>query len=423
MMGTEENQSLSDQLKASNEELSAILKIETSALGAESKEEILENVFTSLMDLLKADAVTVLLREDHTLRAYASLGVEEDSVGNYTATYGQEFSGKIAETQKPMYIADAQVDPLVANPYIKNAGIHSILGAPLLVENETIGVIHIDWLKPHPFSEREQHILQAVAERCALTIANASLCEHSSSLRSQMDMYLDIIEHDIENLNQLMINDLQTLASSTSLKVDERQMVKGFMDTVKESETIVDNVRKLDQAIGERLEIETMDLDEVLKASISDALSGEEKNVTVKYTPGQGRAVNGAELIKDAFYSLIRRAVKTAPGPVEIDINVEKAHIDELPIYQVSIADNATGIPEDVKPDLFSFHMGLTEAHGKELPLFIIHLLTERLGGSIIVEDRVPGDYKQGSKFILSLPAIEGQVNPQPEPESLRGKK
>lgn len=422
MMGTEENQNLMAQLKASNEELSAILSIETSALGAENKEQLLENVFTSLMDLLKTDAVTILLREGHTLRVYASMGVEEGAVGNYVSQYGQGFEGKIVEMKQPLFIVDAQIDPLVTNPYIKGAGIHSILGAPMMVDNDVIGVIHADWIASHKYSDRELHILQAVAERCALMISNASLCERSDMIKGQMEMYLDIIEHDIQGLNKIMQNDLQTLLSSSSLKRDERQMVKGIMDTVRESETIVDNVRLLDRTMAEEIDIDTLDIDDILKESIEEALQ-EGAEVSVKYSPGQGRSINGADMVKDVFYSLISRAVKRSKAPKEVSITVDRVKIDDMPTFRVSIMDSGPGIPDDLKSDLFTFHMGMTEAHGKEMPLFIIPMLLDRIGGSIQVEDRVAGDFKKGSKFIVSLPAIEGEVNRIEEPKSLQGQK
>ncbi len=422
MMGTEENQNLMAQLKASNEELSAILTIETSTLGAENKEQMLENVFTSLMDLLKADAVTILLREGNILRVYASMGVEEDSVGNYVSQYGQGFEGKIIEMKQPIFITDAQIDPLVTNPYITGAGIHALLGAPMIVDSEVIGMIHADWVAAHEYRDRELHILQAVAERCALMISNASLCERSSSIRGQMELYLDIIEHDIQGLNKIMQNDLQTLLSSSSLKTDERQLVKGIMDTVRESETIVDNVRLLDRTLAEEIDIETLDIDDILKSSIEEVLQ-EGNDVAIKYTPGQGRSINGADLVDEVFYSLIRRAVKNAKGQKQVEITVDRATVDDLPMLRVSITDTGPGVADDLKPDLFGFHVGMTEAHGKEMPLFIIPMLLERIGGSILVEDRVPGDFKEGSKFVVSLPAIEGEVNRMEEPKSLRGQK
>jgi signal transduction histidine kinase len=48
--------------------------------------------------------------------------------------------------------------------------------------------------------------------------------------------------------------------------------------------------------------------------------------------------------------------------------------------------------------------------------MFLVKLIVDRMGGDIRVEDRVPGDYSQGSEFIITLPAIEGPAIPETEP-------
>jgi signal transduction histidine kinase len=116
------------------------------------------------------------------------------------------------------------------------------------------------------------------------------------------------------------------------------------------------------------------------------------------------------------FYTLMNNAIMCSRGDVTLDIKVDKVHIDMQPFYTVSIIDNSQEIPDEVKNELFTFHLGITQAHGKALPMFLVKLVLDRLGGDIRVESRVPGDYKQGSEFVITLPAIEALVVPEPEP-------
>ena len=46
----------------------------------------------------------------------------------------------------------------------------------------------------------------------------------------------------------------------------------------------------------------------------------------------------------------------------------------------------------------------MSGAKGTGLGLSVAKTLTEVFGGSIAVEDRVPGDYSKGSVFIITLP-------------------
>jgi K+-sensing histidine kinase KdpD len=185
---------------------------------------------------------------------------------------------------------------------------------------------------------------------------------------------------------------------------------------VVESETIVDNVRILHHTLSEDLPTETLDVDGLIEDAIKDVGWPQTKNVNIRYTPEMGRMVNGSVVLKDVFYTLINNAIMCSRGDVTLDVNVDKVHIDMQPYYAVSIIDNSQQIPDETRDELFTFHLGITQAHGRALPMFLVRLIVDRLGGDIRVESRVPGDYKQGTEFVITLPAIEAKVVPETEP-------
>jgi|SRR5271157_906949 len=416
MMGQQQDRDLQRELSETRETLASLLDIGMSAHDAKDAEEQIYEVLQTLIDLTKADAAVILLREGKVLSAFLSLGAEEDAVERFTVPFGQGFAGKIAETKEHLYVHDAQTDPIVISPYVKRAGIHSMLGVPLLYGGEAIGVLHIDWLSSHLFSERELEVLKIGAERCASAIAIARMCEVNCDLSKQACMYLDIIEHDLNNLHRIMMDDLETVLSTPGLDRDIKDTIEAVKRDVRESETIVDNVRKLHLTLNEDLPVETMDLDDMIREAINELARPENKDVTIHYEPKTGRAITGIEMLKDVFFTLFNNAIYCSREDVTIDINVDKVRIDMQPYYMVTIADNSQLIPDDVKEELFTYHLGLTEAHGKALPLFLVRLIIDRMGGDIRVEDREPGDYKKGTEFVLTLPAIEGPVIPETEP-------
>ncbi len=417
MMGKQEDRgSLQEQLNNVSGALHAVLDIGMSGLEAKDPEEQLYDIMQTLIDLFKCDAAVILVREGNNLTAFMGLGAEEDAVERFTVPIGQGFAGKIAETKKHLYVHDAQTDPIIISPYIKRAGIHSMLGVPLLYGGEAIGVLHVDWLKTHLFSELELEVLEVAAERCASAIAIARMCEINNDLNMQACMYLDIIEHDIKNLNKIMLEDLDTVLSIPHLDREAKDTIQGVMRDVKESETIVDNVRVMHHTLNEELPLETMDLDGLIEKAIDEVELPETRNVDIRYSPQMGRVVNGNALLKDVFYTLLNNAIMCSRGDVTIDINVDKIHVDMQPYYTVSIIDNSQEIPDETKEELFTFHLGITQAYGKALPLFLVRLIIDRMGGDIRVESRVPGDYKKGSEFVIMLPAIEAEVIPETEP-------
>jgi K+-sensing histidine kinase KdpD len=72
------------------------------------------------------------------------------------------------------------------------------------------------------------------------------------------------------------------------------------------------------------------------------------------------------------------------------------------------VEDNGPGIPDAQKKELFD-QAGCegTKIKGKGLGLCLVKSLVDRFHGKVWVEDRVPGDYKNGVRFVVMLPAAD----------------
>jgi signal transduction histidine kinase len=128
-------------------------------------------------------------------------------------------------------------------------------------------------------------------------------------------------------------------------------------------------------------------------------------NITVKIPHEEGIFVKANELLKDVFTNIVGNAVKHGAGRehIHIDIVVKRSLRDN---YYVEVADNGPGIPDSVKAVLFErFRRGKTRAPGKGLGLYIVKMLLQDFKGKVWVEDRVPGDYKKGTRFVVLLQA------------------
>ncbi|OPY25795.1 MAG: sensory histidine kinase CreC [Methanocella sp. PtaU1.Bin125] len=230
--------------------------------------------------------------------------------------------------------------------------------------------------------------------------------------KNRAELYVDVMGHDINNLNQAALASLELIRDDPGLTMEERESIDSAMAAVNGSAGIIDNVRKIQRINEEKLDVIPEDLDRLLQASIDEMPRPKGKNVVINYRPAQGRMVNGNPLLKEAFANLIGNAIKYSGDEVTIDVSIERAEKTGRPYYDVIIADNGYGIPDDVKPRLFRrFQRGTTKARGKGLGLYIVRSLVEKLGGSVSVENRVPGDYRKGSKFIVSLPAREERTD------------
>src|SRR4029077_1108238 len=75
----------------------------------------------------------------------------------------------------------------VLNPILREKGIRSLLGVPLIVEGKLIGVLHVGSLTPRTFGTNDLAVLQLAAARAAPAIERASLAarlahEHNVSM-------------------------------------------------------------------------------------------------------------------------------------------------------------------------------------------------------------------------------------------------
>jgi signal transduction histidine kinase len=407
-VGEGEREELLKKLDRTNEELNAILKISTSAFSTLEFDKLLNTILRSLLDTLKADAAVILLKDDGSVRVYSSIGVEEEARARFSMPIGQGFAGTIAQTQKCLYIKDAQSDPRVLSHIIRKMGVRTMLGVPMMQDNDTVGVLHIDWLNIHPFEMGELRILEASAARCAMAITNSRLYEKTRELKQQAELYIDIMGHDINNLNQQAMANLELIESDGNLNGEQRSAIKYALNAVRSSAAIIDNVRKIQAINEEKANFEPMDLNDIILACIREAPKPENKKVTINYDPRKGLKIISVSLTKEIFCNIISNAIKHSGSAVTIDIKADEVKIAGKKLYKISIADDGPGIPDDFKPKLFyRFQRGVTKAHGKGLGLFIARSLVELANGNIQVEDRVPGDYTKGAKFVVTLPVCE----------------
>jgi diguanylate cyclase (GGDEF)-like protein/PAS domain S-box-containing protein len=194
-----ERKQLQEELRREREDLLALTTITSNSISTLDLDELLDVLLHRIVEVMKADAAVILLKEEDHLFVRASLGVNEDvwSEDNpnlkhrYSVPMGQGFAGTIASTMQPLYLEDAQSDPRVLNPRLKEQGIRTMLGVPLHRRRQVIGVLHVDWLSLHPRQEQEIHLLEITAERCTMAILNAQLFEQTKQLKERLQLQFD----------------------------------------------------------------------------------------------------------------------------------------------------------------------------------------------------------------------------------------
>jgi anti-sigma regulatory factor (Ser/Thr protein kinase)/putative methionine-R-sulfoxide reductase with GAF domain len=146
---------------------------ELSELGLE---ELLDELLIRVRDALSVDTVAILLLDQETnqLVARAANGIEEEVEQGVRIPIGEGFAGRIANERVAIFVADVDHADIL-NPILREKGIRSLLGVPLIVEGDIIGVLHVGSLQPRTFTPRDLAVLQFAAARAGPAIERARL--------------------------------------------------------------------------------------------------------------------------------------------------------------------------------------------------------------------------------------------------------
>ncbi len=114
------------------------------------------------------------------------------------------------------------------------------------------------------------------------------------------------------------------------------------------------------------------------------------------------------DLLGDVFDNLIGNAVRHNEGDLTIDVAIEKTCESNRDYCTVTISDNGRGIPDMLKQKILDrARKDGSTTGGIGFGLHLVKKLVEYYGGDIRVEDRVPGDYTKGAKFVVTIPSVE----------------
>jgi signal transduction histidine kinase len=133
--------------------------------------------------------------------------------------------------------------------------------------------------------------------------------------------------------------------------------------------------------------------DVVKKSSVPEAIK-----VSIRLVEDAKRVMADPDLLKRILGNLVINAIQAMPEGGKLNISSYQEPRDTI----ITVQDTGAGIPEAVKPKLFT-PMLTTKPKGQGFGLAIVKRMTEALNGTVAFES----EEGKGTKFIIRLPPVK----------------
>jgi signal transduction histidine kinase len=240
------------------------------------------------------------------------------------------------------------------------------------------------------------------------TTARKRAEEEMKEAKSRAEMYLDLMSHDILNMNMVGKGFIeQTLA----VPVDDGkrwEYLQRSLRSLDKSTRLIENVEKMQQARSGEHKLGEVDASHVLLQALMHYSGMPGVKAAVHYDIPADCKVVANDLLYDVFINLVGNAVKHGGPETVLNVRIGRTVEQSQAYYRFTFEDNGPGIPDDMKEDIFGrLQRGNTTTGGKGLGLYLVRTLVETYQGRVWVEDRVAGDHSKGARFVVLLPAVE----------------
>jgi PAS domain S-box-containing protein len=405
--------------------LRAIQAVTEVALAHLTLDDLLAEMIERTREILAADTAVVLLLDDaepDTLVARAAVGLEEEVERGVRLPLGRGFAGRVAAERRPIILNDV-AHATVLNPLLREKGVQSLLGVPLLVEGRVLGVLHVGALRARRFTEDDAELLQVAADRVALALDQQrmhaaagvalAVAEQAEEAVRARDAFLAIAAHELRTPVTALKGTAQLVLRQHALgRLDEARLeaqlarLGASADRLEALTADLLDVARL--RTGQLpLDCVPLDLPALVREAVARAREGldDRHRITVAVNRGLTPVPADAARLEQVLTNLLENAVKYSPdgGTVAVCVRALSGGV------QVSVRDEGIGLPPGSTEVIFEPFGRAANAARRHLPglglgLYICRGIVTRHGGQLWAESAGPGC---GTTFRLWLPAAE----------------
>lgn len=379
------------------------------ALAHLTLDDLLSELLQRIKDLLQGDVTEILLFDEqtNTLQVQKTVGISEQNRKD-EIPFGEGFAYKILKDRRTMAVGRGY-HMSVVDSVLKKRTVKSLLGAPLIIEGNVIGVLLLGTFEYRQFSKDDEKLLQLVADRAALGIERARLYKQAQDAIRARDEFLSIASHELRTPLTSVLLQLQSVLHSI-----RNQSLATFSveKTMRMLESAEQQSHRLTDLINDLLNVSfissghmNLDKEDVNMAALVQSVATrlekqiEEAGCTMELdldrkTTGRFDRVR----IEQVVTNLFTNAIKYGKG-TKIVVRLERT--DHTAVLKVR--DHGIGIPKDKLDVIFNrFERAVDDKafQGLGVGLYIVNQIVKAHAGKIWAES----EEGKGSTFIVELP-------------------
>ena len=439
-----------NELGRSVDELRALGEVSQAVNSTLELETVLSTIVANAVQLSGTDAGAIYVFNDQQreFRLRATYGMDRELIEALT----QRHIGLDEPNITPAFLAGEpiQVPDLreavssAANDIVLRAGFRALLIAPLLRGEDIVGMLVVRRRTPGSFPRNTIDLIKTFAAQSAVAIENARLFQDVETsledLRTTQDRLVQTqklaslgqltagIAHEIKNplnfvnnfsgVSTELIDELREALGKVKIDTDARAEIAELTDTLRDNlDKIVQHGKRADSIVKNMLlhsregsgEHRPVNVNALVEESLNLAYHGaraEQQGFKItlerSFDPAAGeidafpQEITRAllNLISNGFYAAIKRNEQDNSNGYEPTLAASTKNLGDR--VEITIRDNGTGIPPEVKEKMFNpFFTTKPAGEGTGLGLSIAHdIIVKQHAGSIEV-DTLPGEFTE----------------------------
>ncbi|HCE05887.1 MAG TPA: histidine kinase [Verrucomicrobiales bacterium] len=373
-------------------------------------DEVLESITREAAGLgrVKMCSLQLLDPSEEWLEMRAQFGAGTDYRQRPPLSVVESLMGSVVRRRKPMQVLNVQTSAQYQHPETaRREGLVSLLCAPLVFGDQSLGTLSVYTEAPHVFSNEEVRTLSALAELSAVAIEKARLYERTVDVEEQLRRNEQLsalgllaaeVAHEIRNpltVMKMLYHSMELDFAEGDPRAEDARVLDEKMNHL---DQIVDNIVKFARNAEPQMgPVDIPSLLDDLSLLTRHKLQHQQITLVREDAPDLPPVKGDATQLSQAFLNLILNAAEAMQhgGKLQIATTAVEQGVT------VTFTDSGPGMTEEQREYAFTGMLSSTKDKGGGLGLAIVAKVVEAHGGRVEVESAPD----EGTRIILRLHA------------------